>query len=78
LGQEGTVEVLLERLDLIPGTYYVDVAVDNGDGHVYDYHHRLYKFVMTAEAHEGEVFRIPHRWSIRPSLLGTHDPAVSE
>jgi homopolymeric O-antigen transport system ATP-binding protein len=78
LGKEGTVEVLLERLDLLPGTYYVDVAVDDGDGQVYDYHHRLYKFVMTAEVHEGEALRIPHRWSIRPSLLGTHYPAVTE
>jgi homopolymeric O-antigen transport system ATP-binding protein len=78
LGHEGTVEVLLERLDLITGTYYLDVAVDDGDGHVYDYHHRLYSFVITSEGHEIGVFRIPHRWSIRPSLSGTHYPAVSE
>jgi ABC-type polysaccharide/polyol phosphate transport system ATPase subunit len=78
LGQEGIVEVLLERLDLMPGTYYVDVSVEDGDGHVYDYHHRLNKIVVTAEVHAGGVFRIPHRWSIRPALLGTHHPAATE
>jgi lipopolysaccharide transport system ATP-binding protein len=78
LGREGIVEVLLERLDLIAGTYYLDVAVEDEAGYVYDYHHRLYGFLVTSEVPEVGVFRIPHRWIIRPSLSGTHSPVVLE
>ena len=66
LGDEGGVEVLLERLDLTAGTYYLDVAVHATDGYPYDYHHGLYPFGVKSDLQEVGVFRVPHSWSIKP------------
>lgn len=66
LADEGSVEVFLERLDLLGGSYYLDVAVESKDGYPYDYHHSLYPFTVKSELQEVGVFRIPHRWVIKP------------
>lgn len=66
LGKEGVVEVILEHLGLIEGRYYLDVAVHPKDGFPYDYHSRLYPFSISSEVKDVGVFRIPHRWTIRP------------
>ena len=68
LGEEGTVEILLERLSLIAGPYCLDVAVHARNGYPYDYHHQLYAFTVQSELHDIGVFRIPHRWVITPLL----------
>jgi len=66
LGEEGHVEVLLERLDFVAGTYYLDVAVHALDGYPYDYHHGLYSFAVKSDLQEIGVCRIPHSWAIKP------------
>jgi lipopolysaccharide transport system ATP-binding protein len=68
LGHEGAVEVCLERLDFIEGTYYLDVCVQAREGQPYDEHHLLYAFTVTSELRDIGVFRIPHHWTIKPSL----------
>ena len=68
LGAEGTVEIFLERLDLIAGTYFLNVAVHARNGYPYDYHHQLYAFTVKSELRDVGVFRIPHRWVIKPLL----------
>jgi ABC-type multidrug transport system ATPase subunit len=64
LGQDGTVEVSLERLDLIGGKYWLDTGVSNRKGYIYD--SRRHSFVMRLEASDTEVSHIPHRWTIKP------------
>ena len=66
LGEEGNAEVLLERLDFVAGTYYLDVAVHALDGYPYDYHHGLYSFTVKSDLQELGVCRIPHSWAIKP------------
>ena len=66
LGDEGNVEVILEHLDFVAGTYYLDVAVHAMDGYPHDYHHGLYAFSMKSDLQEVGVCRIPHRWVIKP------------
>jgi lipopolysaccharide transport system ATP-binding protein len=66
LGEEGNVEVLLERLDFVAGTYYLDVAVHATDGSPYDYHHGLYFFTVKSDLQDVGVCRIPHSWAIKP------------
>jgi lipopolysaccharide transport system ATP-binding protein len=66
LGDEGTVEVFLERMDLVAGTYYLDVAAHTVDGYPYDYHHGLYAFSMKSDRQEVGVVRIPHSWVVTP------------
>ena len=68
MGEEGTVEILLERLDLIAGTYFLDVAVHAKNGYPYDYHHELYSFTVQSELRDTGVCRIPHRSVITPLL----------
>jgi lipopolysaccharide transport system ATP-binding protein len=66
LGEEGNAEVILERLDFVAGTYYLDVAVHALDGYPYDYHHGLYSFTVKSDLQELGVCRIPHSWAIKP------------
>jgi len=68
LGEEGNAEVLLERIDFVAGTYYLDVAVHALDGYPYDYHHGLYSFTVKSDLQEIGVCRIPHSWTIKPLL----------
>lgn len=78
LGQEGVIEVLLERLDLLEGMYYLDVIVQAPDGRPYDMHHRICSFTVTSDRPEVGVFRIPHRWSIQPLSAVSHRPVISD
>jgi homopolymeric O-antigen transport system ATP-binding protein len=66
LDGDGTVDCLLERLDLIAGTYHLDVAIQGRDNATSDYQHGLYSFTMQSQLAEVGVFRIPHRWIINP------------
>jgi lipopolysaccharide transport system ATP-binding protein len=66
LGSEGRIEVLLDDLNLMAGSYYLDVAVHAADGYAYDYHHGLYAFSIKSDLQEVGVSRIPHRWVIEP------------
>jgi lipopolysaccharide transport system ATP-binding protein len=77
LGQGGTVEVLLKRLDLLAGTYYLEVAVQTRDNYVYDYHHRLYPFTVKSERQDIGVFRVPHCWTIKPLPVSQPRQAAS-
>ncbi len=70
LATEGVVEVTLESLSLIEGQYYLDVAVHSREGATYDYHSRLYPFSVSSDVKDVGVFRIPHRWAIRPGAPG--------
>jgi len=78
LGQEGIIEVLLERLDLLEGTYYLDVTVQAADGHPYDRHHRLCSFTITCDRQGVGVFRVPHRWSMKPLSSVSRQPVIAD
>jgi ABC-type polysaccharide/polyol phosphate transport system ATPase subunit len=63
LSGEGEVRFVIEALDLVDGTYKLDVAVHRQDGVPYDYHRLLYTFRMKSRLREAGIFRPPHRWS---------------
>jgi hypothetical protein len=65
LALAGSAEVsfAIERLDLVEGTYKLDVAVHKRDGYPYDYHRLLYTFRVKSRAHDVGIYRPPHRWS---------------
>jgi lipopolysaccharide transport system ATP-binding protein len=55
--------LLFERLDLIPGEYFIDVGVYEGAWHhAYDYHWHVYPVRVLGTSSDGGVFRPPHRW----------------
>jgi ABC-type polysaccharide/polyol phosphate transport system ATPase subunit len=66
LGTSGRLEVVIDALDLIAGSYYVDVAVHAEDGTAYDYHSRRYPFSVRDEGTDRGVMKVPHRWRVTP------------
>jgi len=66
---EGKVICRIERLNLINGTYYLDVAVHKRDGYPYDYHQHMYSFLVSSADHRDEgVARLPHTWEFSPGI----------
>jgi ABC-type polysaccharide/polyol phosphate transport system ATPase subunit len=58
----------IDRLDLVEGTYKLDVAVHRRDGAPYDYHRQLYTFRVKSRTHDVGIFRPAHRWSFSPNV----------
>jgi ABC-type polysaccharide/polyol phosphate transport system ATPase subunit len=61
----GNAEVMLhiERLELVDGTYKIDVAVHRQNGAPYDYHRQLYTFRVTSRLKDTGIYRPAHRWT---------------
>jgi lipopolysaccharide transport system ATP-binding protein len=60
---EGQVSFIVDRLDLVEGSYMVDVAAHRKDGAPYDYHRLLHTLRLVSPLKETGIFRPPHRWS---------------
>jgi ABC-type polysaccharide/polyol phosphate transport system ATPase subunit len=58
----------VESLDLVEGTYKLDVAVHKRDGFPYDYHRLLYTFRVKSRTHDVGIYRPRHRWSFSPGV----------
>jgi hypothetical protein len=58
----------IESLDLVEGTYKLDVAVHKRDGYPYDYHRLLYTFRVKSRVHDVGIYRPRHRWSFSPTV----------
>ena len=60
---EGMVVLTIDSLDLVEGTYKLDVAVHRRNGVPYDYHRLLYTFRVKSARKDVGIFRPPHHWS---------------
>jgi ABC-type polysaccharide/polyol phosphate transport system ATPase subunit len=60
---EGVVTFDLEGLDLVDGSYKLDVASHRRDGYPYDYHRLLYSFRMKSPVKDVGIYRPRHRWT---------------
>ena len=74
----GEARFVIDRLDLVEGTYKVDVAVHRKNGAAYDYHRLLYTFRVTSPLKESGIFRPPHRWNFSGGIriAGLGPPTV--
>ena len=74
---DGHIRFSMDALDLVEGTYKLDVAVHRENGVPYDYHRLLYTFRMKSPVADAGVYRPRHGWSfdggIRMVGLGRHD-----
>jgi hypothetical protein len=52
----------IDALDLVEGTYKMDVAVHKMDGYPYDYHRLLYTFRVKSRAKDVGIYRPRHSW----------------
>ncbi len=64
----GEVRFMVDRIDLVEGTYKLDVAVHRENGAPYDYHRLLYTFRVTSRLKETGIFRPPHSWHVSGGL----------
>ncbi len=62
LSGDADVRVAIERLDLVAGSYTVDVAVHRENGAPYDYHRQLYAFRINSRVKDVGIYRPRHRW----------------
>ncbi len=65
---EGKAVCRIEKLNLINGTYYLDVATHKKDGYPYDYHRNLYTFMVSSLYKDVGVSRPEHFWSFSSSI----------
>jgi len=59
----GEVAFHVPRLDLLEGTYKLDVAAHRQNGVPYDYHRLMYTLRVTSAIKDSGVFRPAHRWT---------------
>src|SRR5450759_2042526 len=52
----------IESLDLVEGTYKVDVGIHKMDGYPYDYHRLLHTFRVKSPAKDVGIYRPRHTW----------------
>lgn len=65
LNGEGTVEVVIDSLDLIAGGYTLDVAVETSGGIAIDYWREAVSFEMYSKIGDVGVARLNHSWTIK-------------
>ena len=75
---DGDVTITIDSLDLVEGTYKVDVAVHRLDGYPYDYHRLLYTFRVKSRTKDVGIYRPRHSWQfsdgIKLSRQAGHQP----
>jgi ABC-type polysaccharide/polyol phosphate transport system ATPase subunit len=65
---EGEVRFRIRSLDLVEGTYKVDVAAHKLDGYPYDYHRLLYTFRIKSRTKDVGIYRPRHDWQFSPDI----------
>ena len=58
----------IDALDLVEGTYKLDVAVHKRDGYPYDYHRLLYTFRVKSRTHDVGIYRPRHKWTFSSNV----------
>jgi ABC-type polysaccharide/polyol phosphate transport system ATPase subunit len=64
----GEVTFQIDQLNLIEGTYYLDVAAHRRDEYPYDYHRHLYTFKVRSRTKDVGIFRPIHNWQFSPNI----------
>jgi hypothetical protein len=60
---KGHVTFIVDALDLVAGTYKLDVALHKLDGYPYDYHRLLYSFRVKSRTQDAGIYRPRHAWT---------------
>ena len=68
LAGEAEASFVVDSLDLVEGTYKVDLAVHKRDGYPYDYHRLLYTFRVKSRTRDVGIYRPRHRWTFSPNV----------
>jgi homopolymeric O-antigen transport system ATP-binding protein len=58
----------IDSLDLVEGTYKLDVGIHKLDGYPYDYHRLLYTFRVKSRTKDVGIYRPRHEWRFSDGL----------
>jgi ABC-type polysaccharide/polyol phosphate transport system ATPase subunit len=58
----------IQSVDLVEGTYKLDVAVHKLDGYPYDYHRLLYTFRVKSRTKDVGIYRPRHTWTFSDGI----------
>ena len=81
---DATVSFVIDQLDLVGGTYKLDVAAHKRDGFSYDYHRLLYTFRVKSRIKDVGIYRPRHEWNFsdnvefKPDTDGSSDLALDD
>lgn len=65
LDEAGTTVVSLNELNLVAGKYWLDVAIESGEGIPIDYYREAYQFEMHSLIGDVGVARMKHKWEVK-------------
>lgn len=71
----GEVLFVIDSLDLVEGTYKLDVAAHTRHGLQYDYHRLLHTFRVKSRTRDAGIYRPRHTWSFSPGVRLAQRPA---
>ena len=72
---DASAEFRIAQLDLVEGTYKLDVAVHKRDGYPFDYHRLLYTFRIKSALKDVGIYRPAHSWAFSPAIEFSRDEA---
>lgn len=65
---KGKVKINVPALNLVNGSYFLDLAVHKRDGYPFDYHHFQYTFKVTSTHRDVGIVRINHQWNFPENI----------
>jgi len=65
---KGKIKISISNINLINGTYFIDLAVHKRDGYPFDYHHFQYTFKITSKYRDVGIARISHEWEFSKNI----------
>jgi ABC-type polysaccharide/polyol phosphate transport system ATPase subunit len=75
---DGEIQFRIESLDLVEGTYKIDVAAHRLDGYPYDYHRLLYTFRVKSRTKDVGIYRPRHHWTFSANVKFTPSDAAQD
>jgi ABC-type polysaccharide/polyol phosphate transport system ATPase subunit len=69
LSGESEVRFVIPELQLVEGTYFLDVAAHQRDGYPFDYHRALHQFRVQSRVKDVGVYRPRHRWEFGANIV---------
>jgi len=64
----GSVTFRIDSLNLLDGTYSLDVAAHKKDGYPYDYHRSICTFRVASDRGDTGIFRPAHAWDFSKEI----------
>lgn len=62
---EGIIDFVIDKMTLVEGRYFIDVAAHAKDGRAYDYRRGIYEFMVVSPIKDVGVARLGHEWILK-------------